>query len=74
MWRGISTDADCQNGLVCGTNKCKGRVYDSTDDCCVRSKYKKYLRPVKAWCVFFTMLHFFILVFDLGQRNFGQSR
>ena len=27
-------DADCQSGLVCGTDNCVGASFQSTDDCC----------------------------------------
>ena len=30
------SDEDCQNGLVCGKNNCKGKTFDKTDDCCVK--------------------------------------
>merc|ERR1712168_253060 len=29
------TDADCGQGLKCGTDNCQGTGFDSTDDCCM---------------------------------------
>ena len=34
-------DADCKDGLACGTHNCKnksGKEWDNTDDCCYAGK------------------------------------
>ena len=28
------SDADCEAGLVCGQDNCRGDGFDDTDDCC----------------------------------------
>merc|ERR1711872_439455 len=34
------SDSDCQRGLLCGDNNCKGNSFDSTDDCCFKPQFK----------------------------------
>ena len=55
-WEGdCDSDAECQDGLVCGHNNCplKPQGYwaagewDETDDCCYRARNGKNNQPVK---------------------------